>query len=91
MTTKTARLEARLSPENQTLIQHAAALQGLSVTEFVVAASLAEAQKAIHQHERLSLSVAEQRRFADVLLKAAKPNAAMKRAAKSHQQLIEPS
>ena len=88
---KSARLEARLAPQHQQLIQHAAALRGQSVTEFVVAASLSEAGKAIAEHEVIALTVEEQQRFVDALSRRSKPNAALKRAAARHRAMIEPS
>ncbi len=91
MSSKSARLEARLSEQHQTLIQRAAALCGQSVTDFVVAASLAEARKTIAENEVLELSAADQRRFAEALLKPKQPTKGMKKAAAAHRQLIEPS
>ncbi|MFO1093206.1 MAG: DUF1778 domain-containing protein [Planctomycetaceae bacterium] len=91
MTSKSARLEARLSQRHQTLIQHAAALRGQSVTDFVVAASLAEAQKIIAENEIIEVSVADQQRFAEAILKPKAPSAALTKAAHAHRRLIEPS
>lgn len=91
MATKLSRLEARVTTKNHLLIQHAAALRGQSVTDFVVAASLLAAEKAITDHEIIKLSVEDQERFAKAMLNPKKPNAAMKKAAKAHRQLIEPS
>jgi uncharacterized protein (DUF1778 family) len=91
MTAKSARLEARLSAKHQLLIQHAAALRGQSVTDFVVAASLAEAQKTIAANDLLELSVADQKRFAEALLNMKAPTRGLKKAAQAHRQLVEPS
>lgn len=91
MKTKSARLEARLSTRHLSLIHHAAALRGQSVTDFVVAASLAEAQKIIAENGILEVAVADQRRFADALLKPKAPTRGMKKAAQAHRQLVEPS
>lgn len=90
MSTKSARLEARLSDDHQTLIQRAAALSGQSVTDFVVAASLAQARKTIAENESLQLSAADQRRFANALLKPKAPTKGMKKAAAAHRELVEP-
>jgi len=90
-TPKSARLEARLTTQNHLMIQHAAALRGQSVTEFVVAASMAEAEKSITDHELFKLSVEDSLRFAKALQKPKAPTAAMKKAAKVHRKLVEPS
>jgi len=87
---KPARLEARLTQKHQAIIQHAAALRGQSVTDFVVAASLDAAEKAIAQSELITLSLADQKRFAKALLGSKPPTKAMKRAFASHRQLVEP-
>jgi len=91
MTTKSARLEARLSHRYQTLIEHAAALRGQSMTDFVVAASLAEARKVITENDIIEISAADQKRFVEALLKPKAPTTVMKIAAQAHRQLIEPS
>jgi uncharacterized protein (DUF1778 family) len=88
---KSARLEARLSQSHQSLIQRAAAMCGQSVTDFVVSASLAQARRTIAENESLELSAAEQRRFANALLKPKPPSKGMKKAAAAHQRLVEPS
>lgn len=87
---KSARLEARLTQKHQAIIQHAAALRGQSVTDFVVAASLDAAEKTIARSELIELSVADQQRFARALLDPKSPTKGMKRAFDSHRQLIEP-
>lgn len=91
MDNKNARLEARLTSQNHSVIQHAAALRGQSVTDFVVAASLAEAQRTITESEVISLLVDDQVRFVDALLRPRTPTSELKNARKVHQNLIEPS
>ncbi|WP_437207122.1 DUF1778 domain-containing protein [Planctomicrobium sp. SH664] len=91
MNNKTARLEARLTSQNHTVIQYAAALRGQSVTDFVVAASLAEAQRTITENEVISLTMDDQQRFVDALLKPKAPTSGLKQAAKAHRRLLEPS
>jgi uncharacterized protein (DUF1778 family) len=44
---RTARIEARLSPEALEIIRRAAEIQGRSVSDFVVAATQAAAEQAI--------------------------------------------
>jgi uncharacterized protein (DUF1778 family) len=86
---KSARLEARLSKKHQEVIQHAAALRGQSITDFVIAASLAEAERAIASSGLIKLTVAEQKRFAEALLNPKPPNRAMRRAFESHRDLLD--
>jgi uncharacterized protein (DUF1778 family) len=62
------RLEARLTPAQKSLIEHAAALQGRSVTDFVLASVQEAALKAIDDHQRITLSVRDGRAFVEALI-----------------------
>jgi len=64
------RLEARITLEQKQLIEHAAALQGRSVTDFVLASVQEAAAHAIDEHQRLALSVRDGRAFVEALLAA---------------------
>jgi uncharacterized protein (DUF1778 family) len=86
----TARLEARISAELHATLKRAAALQDRTVTDFVIAAVLEAAQRAIQQAEVIRLSRADQERFAEALLAPPKPNAALKRAFARRRKLITP-
>lgn len=88
MAALTARLEARISTDLQTMLKRAAELQGRTVTDFVVSTVQEAARKTIQQAEVLSLSVADQECFAKALLSPPKPNAALKRAFKRRTKLI---
>ncbi|RCX10137.1 DUF1778 domain-containing protein [Extensimonas vulgaris] len=85
----TARLEARISPELQTLLRHAAELQGRSVTDFVVAAVQDAAQRAIEQATVLQLSLADQECFAQALLSPPPPTPALERAVQRRRALLQ--
>jgi uncharacterized protein (DUF1778 family) len=86
----TARLEARISAELHATLKRAAELQDRTVTDFVVAAVQEAAQRAIQQAGVLTLSLADQERFARALVSPAKPNAALKRAFARQRKLIAP-
>jgi uncharacterized protein (DUF1778 family) len=61
------RLEARITVSQKALIEHAAALQGRSVTDFVLSSVQEAAAKAIDEHQRLTLSVRDGRAFVQAL------------------------
>ncbi len=61
------RLEARVTAEQKALIEHAASLQGRSVTDFVLAAVQDAALRAIDEHQRLTLSLRDARVFVEAL------------------------
>lgn len=62
------RLEARVTAEQKALIERAAALQGRSVTDFVVTSVQEAARRAIEEHEVLALSVRDSHAFVEALL-----------------------
>ncbi len=66
--TRALRLETRVTAEQQTLIEHAAALQGRTVTDFVLTSVQDAARRAIEEHQQLELSVRDSQAFVDALL-----------------------
>jgi uncharacterized protein (DUF1778 family) len=62
------RLETRVTAEQKNLIERAAALQGRTVTDFVLTSVQDAARRAIEQHNRLALSVRDSEAFVDALL-----------------------
>ncbi|WP_044563248.1 DUF1778 domain-containing protein [Azospirillum sp. B4] len=65
--TRSERLEARITAEQKDLIERAAALQGRSVTDFVLASVQDAARRAIDEHQRLELSVRDSQAFVAAL------------------------
>lgn len=88
---RNARLEARLDPETQALLKRAADLQGRSLSDFVVGAAREAALSTIAEMETIRLSRQAQSVFVAALLEPPKPNAALKRAARRHGQLLDPA
>src|SRR5205814_1037616 len=80
---RTARVEARIAPDALAVVRRAAELQGRSVSDFVVAAALKDAQRTIEDAQIIRLSVDDQQRFADLLLNPPQLAPAMKRALKA--------
>lgn len=66
--TRAERLEARVTPEQKRLIERAAALQGRTVTDFVLSSVQDAARRAIDDHQRLDLSMRDSEAFVDALL-----------------------
>jgi uncharacterized protein (DUF1778 family) len=61
--TRSERLEARVSAEQKSLIERAAALQGRTVTDFVLTSVQDAARRAIEEHQQLELSVRDSEAF----------------------------
>jgi uncharacterized protein (DUF1778 family) len=86
---KTERLDLRLPADTKRLIEHAAALSGQTVSTFVLGLIVPTARRAVQDSEVIKLSSRDRDRVTAALDKAdAKPNAALKRAARRYQALI---
>lgn len=62
------RLETRVTAEQKKLIERAAALQGRTVTDFVLTSVQDAARRAIEEHSQLALSVRDSEALVDALL-----------------------
>lgn len=82
------RLEARVTAEQKALIEHAAALEGRSVTDFVLASVQAAAKRAIAEHEVIQLSVRDSQAFVEALLNPREPGKRMQERVASYKALI---
>lgn len=86
-TSRSSRIEARISPEALNIVKRAAELQGRSVSDFVIAAAQAAAHKAIEDIYIIRLSVEDQINFASSVFAPAKSKASLTRAAKTYRNL----
>ncbi len=75
------RVEARVTPEQKRLFERAAALEGRSLTDFLLASAQTAAAEAISRHELLKLTPEDQRVFVNALLNPPAPTKALKAAA----------
>ncbi len=62
------RLEARITVEQKKLIEQAAALEGRTVTDFVLTSVQDAARRAIEDHQRLDLTMRDSQAFVEALL-----------------------
>jgi uncharacterized protein (DUF1778 family) len=85
---KTARLEARITPDLRTLLKRAAELEGRTVTDFVIAAAQEAAERRVEQAHVIRLSLEDQRAFAEAILNPPEPTAALRRAFRRRNDLI---
>jgi uncharacterized protein (DUF1778 family) len=88
---RSARLEARISEEALAMVKRAAAIEGRSLSDFVVAAAHTAARRTIETAQLIRLSLDDQRAFVDALLNPPPLVSAMKRAGESHAELIADS
>lgn len=79
------RVEARVTPEQKRLFERAAALEGRSLTDFLLMSAQNAAAETISRHELLKLTPEDQRVFVDALLSPPAPNKALKAAAAKYR------
>lgn len=84
----TARLEVQLPVETYALLQRAAAIQGRTLTDFVVSAACDAARRTIEDAEGIRLSADGQRQVAEALLNPPSPTAALRRAFERRRKLL---
>jgi len=89
--TRTARLEARITPEALAVVKRAAEIQGRSVSDFVVAAAQEAAHRMIEETQIIRLSVEDQRALADAILNPPPLTPAMERAIERYRKLATAS
>jgi len=70
----TERLEARVPLPIKELIGRAASLEGLTLTDFVIATLQKGAAEVVREHDILSLTAKDSEAFARTMLAAPKPN-----------------
>jgi uncharacterized protein (DUF1778 family) len=85
---RTARIGARIAPHALAIVKRAAQMQGRSLSDFVVTTAQEAAIRAIERAHFVHLSLEDQRRFANGIIKPPQPNKALRRAAKTYKALI---
>jgi uncharacterized protein (DUF1778 family) len=80
------RLETRVTADQKNLIEQAAALQGRSVTDFVLTSVQEAAQRAIEEHQRLDLSVRDSQAFVEALINPPPVNDRLRETVRRYRQ-----
>lgn len=88
-TSRTSRIEARISPDALQAVKRAAELQGRSVSDFVIAAASEAATRAIAESHLIRLAVGDQERFANLLENPPEPSPALRRAKEAHSRVVQ--
>ena len=83
--TRSERLEARVSKQQKELFARAAALQGRSLTDFVVASAQQAAIETVRAHDALRLSERDRRAFVSALVAPPAPAKTLEQAAKRYR------
>ena len=85
---KEDRLQVRLDAVSKGVLQRAASYRRKTVSQFVLATALEEAEKVIREHEVVSLSSADWTIFFDALTHPPPPNAALRKAFAKYQKAM---
>jgi uncharacterized protein (DUF1778 family) len=85
---KIERVEARLHPEQKRRIEHAADLEGTSISDFIVSSAVDAATRAIQQHESWTLSGRDREIFVNALLNPPSPNRRIRAAARRYKAAV---
>jgi uncharacterized protein (DUF1778 family) len=83
---RSARLEARITLEQKDLLAKAAALVGRSLTDFVVTSAYETAARTVREHEAMVLSDRDRKAFVTALLNPPAPGARLRKAARRYKQ-----
>lgn len=81
----TERLEVRMPAPIKALVVRAAALEGRTLTDFVIATLQKNAAEVVQEHEVLRLSVENSEAFAAAMLGAPEPKRNLRQALARHQ------
>ena len=85
--THTARIEARVSPEQKRRFEKAAEIEGVTLTDFAVSSMNRAATQTLQEHTMIVLSERDQDLFLETLMHPPEPNEALRRAAKRHASM----
>ncbi len=86
MPTRTERFDTRLSAEQKELFIKAAAIQGMTLTNFIINSAQEAAKKVLHEEEILSLTLRDRFAFVEALQDDTHPNETLKRAARNYKE-----
>jgi uncharacterized protein (DUF1778 family) len=78
--TKDDRLQVRLDAESKSVLQRAASYRHKTVSQFVLATALEEAERVIRENEIVTLSGSDWKLFYDALTNPPAPNPALRKA-----------
>lgn len=83
---RNTRLEARISSDQKSLFQRAAALSGRTLSEFVIESAQDAATRIMKEQEIIRLTREEQEAFVSSLLSPSEPGARLSQAARNYRQ-----
>lgn len=86
--TDNARINLRLKHNSKRMLEHAASLEGQTVSKFVLHSALSRAEKTIQQHEVMSLNARDSEAFLNALAAPIRFNDKLATAFEEHDRRI---
>ncbi len=86
---RSERIQARATKHAKLTLERAAAVQGVSLSDFIISTALEQANKTLQVHEQLELSARDSRAFAEALINPPAPNQALRSARARHAVEVE--
>ena len=83
---KRDRMHFRLDGKTKRKLERAAAYEGTTVSDFVLANAVAAAERVIDSHESITLSAGDWEVFYDALINPPEPNEKLKEAARRYRE-----
>ena len=85
-TTKDARLDIRITPDQKDLVERAAAVSGLSLTNFVARCIEKAARRTLQDYEKMALTKRDSEAFVQALIRPSTPSRRLSRAAGRYKE-----
>jgi uncharacterized protein (DUF1778 family) len=86
---KSERIYARVTPRQKSLIQRAAELKGLSISDYMIVNLEREAEQTIATTQIIELTAKDSLKLVEMLLNPPEPSENMKKAARRYQELTQ--
>jgi uncharacterized protein (DUF1778 family) len=86
-TRQQARIEVRIGAKQKRLFERAAAMEGVTLTDFAISCMQRAAASAVAEHARIELSERDQQAFVQALMNPPEPNAALRTVAKAYRRM----
>lgn len=83
---KEARVDVRMAAEHKELLEQAAVATGQPLSSFIVSSLLKEAREVLERETTTKLSQRDMRRFFDIIGAKARPNRALRKAARGFKK-----
>ena len=87
-TARSERINLRLSEAAKRRIEHAASVEGTTVSGFIVSSALETAERTIDRHETMALARQDAMRFFDALADPPPPNDRLRAALEEHARRV---